>query len=126
MPDILISMANLAALSSVHPLDKDAPIKPWAFRFCPYPRGLYTFLVRTNAAAQGLSHSISIGTTEVVAESHTSVGGTPGVMPTPAGATATPAHQFYAEQGDEVDLVVNELGNVATSDVTIWANVEPA
>jgi hypothetical protein len=47
-------------------------------------------------------------------------------MPTPAGATACPAHQFYADGGDEVDLTINELGNVATSDVTIWANVEPA
>jgi len=126
MPDILIHLANIAALSSLHPFEKDAPIKPWAFRRCPYGKGLYTILVRSTGAARVVSHSVMIGTTEVVAESHTSSGGTDGIMPTPAGATACPAHQFYADGGDEVDLTINELGNVATSDVTIWANVEPA
>jgi len=126
MPDILIHLANIPALSSLHPFEKDAPIKPWAFRRCPYPKGRYNILVRSTGAARVVSHSVSIGTTEVVAESHTSAGGTDGVMPTPAGAFAVPVHEFFADQGDEVDLTINELGNVATSDITIWANVEPA
>lgn len=126
MPDILIHLANIAALSALHPFEKDAPIAPWKFRRCPYQRGLYTILVRATGAARGTSHTVQIGTTEVVAESHTSAGGTDGVMPTPAGAFACPAHQFYAEYNDEIDLLINELLNVATNDITIWANVEPA
>jgi hypothetical protein len=47
-------------------------------------------------------------------------------MPTPAGAQATPAHQFFAEYGDEIVLELYETGNVATTDAMIWANVEPA
>lgn len=73
-----------------------------------------------------MDHSVLIGTTEVVQRGQTSVGGTDGVMPTPAGANATPAHQFFAEAGDEIILSLFETGNVATTDVMIWANVEPA
>ncbi len=47
-------------------------------------------------------------------------------MPTPAGANAAPAHQFYADFNDEIVLTVKETGAVATTDVMIWANVEPA
>lgn len=126
MPDILIHIANAAALSSLHPFDKDAPLAPWAFRICPYSRGLYTVLVRSTGAARGAAHSIKIGTTEVVQQSHTSAGGTDGVMPTPDGTQSTPAHQFFAQAGDEVDLTITELLNVATNDYMIWANVEPA
>jgi len=126
MPDIQIELQNIAALSVLHPFDKDAPIAPWRFRRCPYQKGLYTILVRSSGAAKGVSHAVLIGTTEVVQESHTTAGATDGQMPTPAGFVATPAHQFYAEYNDEIDLVVKELANVATSDVMIWANVEPA
>jgi hypothetical protein len=38
----------------------------------------------------------------------------------------TPAHQFIAEAGDEIVMKLVETGNVGTSDVMIWANVEPA
>lgn len=126
MPDIQIELQNIAALSTNLPFDTNAPIQPWKFRRCPYQKGLYTVLVRHDGAAKGVSHIIEIGTTQVVQESHTSAGGTDGVMPTPAGATATPAHQFYADYNDEVILTIKELGNVATTDVMIWANVEPA
>jgi len=126
VPDILIHIANAPALSTLHPFEKDAPLAPWRFRRCPYERGLYTILVRATGAARGASHGVQIGTTEVVQESHTSSGGTDGLMPTPAGATACPAHQFYAQYNDEIDLFISELLNVATNDYTIWANVEPA
>jgi hypothetical protein len=126
MPDITIYLANIASGARLQPFDKDAPVRPWAFRRCPYARGLYTILVRHDGAAGGLRISALIGTTEVVQEGVASAGGTDGVMPTPAGANATPAHQFYADGGDEVILNVLETGAVATTDVMIWANVEPA
>lgn len=123
MPDILIRSANLAALSNIRPFD----VVNWKFRRCPYQRGLYTILVRSSGAAGGLQHAVSIGTTEVVQKSDTHCGGfTDGNMPTPAGAFATPAHQFYATYNDEVILDLFETGNVATTDVMTWANVEPA
>src|SRR6266496_1559851 len=116
MPDILINQRNIAALSTVLPFSEGQA--NWRFRRCPYPRGLYTILVRSNGAAGGMKHAVLIGTTEVVQSSDTSVGGTDGVMPTPAGATAAPAHQFYADQGDEIVLQLTETGNVATTDVS--------
>src|SRR5881396_3268 len=121
MPDSLINTRNVAALANVRPFD----LVNWKFRRCPYPRGLYTILVRSTGAAGGFQHAISIGTTEVVQRSDTSVGGTDGVMPTPAGANATPAHQFYAQYNDEVILDLFETGAVATTDAMTWANVEP-
>lgn len=124
MPDILIRQANLGALSTVLPFNEANA--NWRFRRCPYARGLYTIMVRSDGAAGGLDHRVLIGTTEVVQRGQTSVGGTDGVMPTPAGAQATPAHQFYAEAGDEIILELIETGNVATTDAMIWANVEPA
>jgi hypothetical protein len=122
MPDILIRSANLAANSNIRPFD----VVNWKFRRCPYPRGLYTILVRTDGAAGGMQHAVSIGTTEVVQRSDTSVGGTDGIQPTPAGASATPAHQFYASYNDEIILDLFETAAAATSDVMTWANVEPA
>jgi len=47
-------------------------------------------------------------------------------MPTPAGAAATPAHQFYAQFNDEIDLAIFETAAAATTDAMVWANVEPA
>jgi hypothetical protein len=122
MPDILIRSANVAAAAIVRPFD----VANWKFRRCPYPRGLYTVLCRHDGAAGVMEHAISIGTTEVVQRGSTSAGGTDGVMPTPAGTTSTPAHQFYAEYQDEVVLELFETGAVATTDVMTWANVEPA
>ena len=124
MPDILIRQANIAALSTVLPFNEGQ--SNWRFRRCPYGRGLYTILVRSSGAAGVMDHSVLIGTTEVVQRGQTSAGGTDGVMPTPAGTTSCPAHQFYAEAGDEIILSLFETGNVATTDVMIWANVEPA
>lgn len=124
MPDILIRQLNIAALAVVRPFAENN--SNWRFRRCPYERGLYTILVRSDGAAGGLAHAVLIGTTEVVQRSDTTIGLADGVMPTPAGATATPAHQFYASGGDEVVLELTELGNVATTDAMIWANVEPA
>ena len=124
MPDILIRTPNVGALSTTRPLSETAA--NWRFRRCPYPRGLYTILVRHDGAAGGAQHAVLIGTTEVVQRSDTSAGGTDGVMPTPAGASATPAHQFYAAYNDEIILELYETGNVATTDFMTWANVEPA
>lgn len=126
MPDIMIGLRNIAANANLAPFDKDAPVQPWKFRRCPYNKGLYTILARHDGAAGGVRYSVQIGTTEVVQEGEMSAGGTDGVFPTPAGATATPAHQFYADGGDEIILTVKETGGVATTDVMIWANVEPA
>lgn len=123
MPDILIRVANIAANAEVHPFE-DTRI--WKFRRCPYPKGLYTILARSDGAAGGLTHEVKIGTTEVVQRGDTSVGGTDGVMPTPAGANATPTHQFYANYNDEIDLALFEEAGAATTDVMIWASVEPA
>lgn len=123
MPDILIRVANIAAGDEVDVFEE---VRRWKFRKCPYDRGLYTFLIRSDGAAGGLQHEIKIGTTEVVQLSDTSVGGTDGVMPTPAGAAATPAHQFYAQRDDEVTLTLFETAAAATTDAMIWANVEPA
>lgn len=122
MPDILIRTANLAVAANVRPFD----VANWKFRRCPYARGLYTILVRGDHAAGGLQHAVSIGTTEVVQRSDTPLGLADGFMPTPAGATATPAHQFYAQYNDEIILDLFETGAVATTDAMIWANVEPA
>ena len=124
MPDILIRQANIASGASPLPFNETAA--NWRFRKCPYQRGLYTILLRHNGPAGGMQHSVLIGTTEVVQRGDTSAGGTDGVMPTPAGATATPAHQFYADYNDEIILQLFETGAVATTDVMIWANVEPA
>lgn len=124
MPDIQIRVANLASGAVVKPFE--LATSTWKFRRCPYPRGLYTILVRHDGAAGGLQHEVKIGTTEVVQRSDSSAGGTDGVMPTPAGAQATPAHQFYASYQDEIDLTLFETGAVATTDAMIWANVEPA
>lgn len=121
MPDILIRQANLAALSTVRPFAEGQ--SNWRFRRCPYQRGLYTVLVRSDGSAGGLDHAVLIGTTEVVQRGQTSVGGTDGVMPVPQD---TPAHQFYAQLNDEIVLEVYETANVATTDAMIWANVEPA
>jgi hypothetical protein len=126
MPDITIYLANIASGARLQPFDKDAPVRPWAFRRCPYPRGLYTILGRHDGAAGGVRVSALIGTTEVLQEGALSNGGTDGVMPTPAGANSSPAHQFFAEFNDEVILNILETGAVATTDVMIWANVEPA
>jgi hypothetical protein len=126
MPDITIYLPNIASGARLQPLDKDAPVRPWAFRKCPYPKGLYTFLVGHDGAAGGVRISALIGTTEVIQEGVASKSVADGVMPTPAGANATPAHQFYAEYQDEIILNVLETGAVATTDVMIWANVEPA
>ena len=119
MPDILIRDL-LAANERYRPFAESE--RNWRFRRCPYPRGLYTILVRTAGAAGGQVHSVLIGTTEVVQRGETSVGGTDGVMPT---AEDTPAHQFYAMQDDEIDLLIEELA-AATPAVMVWANVEPA
>ena len=124
MPDILIRQANIAANARVLPFGESG--SNWKFRWCPYPRGLYTILIKSDGAAGGLQHTVQIGTTEVVQLSDTSVGGTDGVIPTPDGANATPAHQFFAAQGDEVILELRETGGLATTDAMIWANVEPA
>lgn len=123
MPDILIRR-TLAALETARPFGEAD--RNWRFRRCPYSRGLYTILIRCTGAAGGTQHAVLIGTTEVVQRSDTSVGATDGVMPTPDGTQSTPAHQFYAEAGDEIVLEIEELGNVATTDCMIWANVEPA
>lgn len=124
MPDILIRQANIASGATVLPFSENN--SNWRFRRCPYTKGLYTILVRHDGAAGVMQHAVLIGTTEVVQRSDTSAGGTDGVMPTPAGAQATPAHQFYAQAGDEIVLQLFETGAVATTDVMIWANVEPA
>jgi len=123
MPDILIRR-TLGALETALPFGEGE--RNWRFRRCPYPRGLYTILLKCTGAAGGQQHSVLIGTTEVVQRSDTSAGATDGVMPTPSGTNDAPAHQFIAEAGDEIVLELRELGNVATTDVMIWANVEPA
>jgi hypothetical protein len=118
MPDILIR-DTLVASEKLRPFAESQ--QNWRFRRCPYPRGLYTILVRTTGAAGNVHHSVLIGTTEVVQRGQTSVGGTDGVMPTPED---TPAHQFYANQDDEIDLLIEETA-AATPAVMVWANVEP-
>lgn len=124
MPDILIRRALTAAIQTVLPFNEGEA--NWRFRRCPYPRGLYTILVRTTGAAGDIAHSVLIGTTEVVQRGDTSMGGTDGVMPTPAGANAAPAHQFIAEAGDEIVLQVDKRLAAGTPSVMVWANVEPA
>ena len=124
MPDIMINQRNITSGTTVLPFGEAN--SNWKFRRCPYGRGLYTVLLRSDGAAAGMDARVTIGTTEVLQRSPVSVGGTDGVMPTPAGATAAPAHQFYAEAGDEVILELIETGAVSTTDVSIWANVEPA
>jgi hypothetical protein len=119
MPDILIREA-LAANERYRPFAESE--RNWRFRRCPYPRGLYTVLVRTTGAAGNVRHSVLIGTTEVVQRGETQVGGTDGVTPVP---DTTPAHQFICNEGDEVDLLIEETAG-ATPSVMVWANVEPA
>lgn len=122
MPDIM-GRETLAANERYRPFAESE--RNWRFRRCPYARGLYTILVRTDGAAGNIRHSVLIGTTEIVQRSETSVGATDGVIPTPDGTTATPAHQFVANAGDEIDLLIEETAG-ATPHVMFWANVEPA
>lgn len=122
MPDIL-AREVLTANERYRPFAESE--RNWRFRRCPYPRGLYTILVRTSGAAGNVRHSVLIGTTEVVQRGETSVGGTDGIIPTPDGTESTPAHQFFANEGDEIDLLIEETAG-ATPAVMIWANVEPA
>lgn len=122
MPDILVR-DTLAANERYRPFAESE--RNWRFRRCPYPRGLYTILVRTTGAAGNVRHSVLIGTTEVVQRGETSVGGTDGIIPTPDGTNSTPAHQFFCNAGDEVDLLIEETAG-ATPAVMVWANVEPA
>lgn len=124
MPDILIRRAFTAAVQKVLPFGENE--SNWRFRRCPYTRGLYTILIRTTGAAGDIAHAVLIGTTEVVQRGDTSMGGTDGVQPTPAGANATPAHQFFAAAGDEIILEVEKRLAAGTPSVMIWANVEPA
>lgn len=119
MPDILVR-ETLTANERFRPFAESE--RNWRFRRCPYPTGQYTILVRTAGAAGSVFHSVLIGTTEVVQRGETSVGGTDGVQPTPED---TPAHQFFANEGDEIDLLIEEVAG-ATPAVMVWANVEPA
>jgi hypothetical protein len=119
MPD-LARRRTLAALETATPLD-EAGLR-WPFRRCPYTRGRYTVLMGCTGAAAGQRARIRIGTTQVLHESDISVGFTDGVLPTPETA---PAFQFDANRDDEIVLELIELGNVATTDVMFWINVEP-
>jgi hypothetical protein len=122
VPDILIRQANIAALTTVRPFSETG--SNWRFRRCPYPRGLYTILLKSTAAAfPSVEAAVLIGTTEVVQRGPVNAGTTDGVFPVPE---TSPAHQFIANQDDEIVLELYEVGNVATTDVMIWANVEPA
>jgi hypothetical protein len=125
MPDLLLAVRNIAAGAERHPLED---VRPWKFRFCPYTKGRYTIGLISDGAVGVMQHTIQVGTTEVVARSDTTIGGTDGVIPTPNGGAATntaPFHTFIADKDDEVDLALFETGAVATTDVMIWANVEP-
>lgn len=125
MPDLLMRVANIAAGAERHILED---VRPWKFRFCPYTKGRYTIGLIHDGAVAVMQHQIFIGTTEVVARSDTTLGGTDGVIPTPNGGAATntaPFHTFLADKDDEVDVVLFEIGAVATTDVMMWANVEP-
>lgn len=121
MPDIQGS-ETLTANERFRPFAESE--RNWRFRRCPYARGLYTILVRTSGALHNVKHSVLIGTTEVVQRSETSIGGTAGIIPTAAGEEAAPAHQFTANAGDEIDLLVEETAG-ATPEVMFYANVEP-
>lgn len=125
MPDITVRVPNVASGSTTRPFAEGAATT-WKYRRCPYQKGLYTILGRHDGSAGGLQWEIKVGTQEVLQRSDMSAGGTDGVIPTPAGATATPAHQFYASFNDEIDVALFETGAVATTDIMIWANVEPA
>lgn len=124
MPDILIRRVFTAAIQTAMPFGEAE--RNWRFRRCPYPRGLYTILVRTTGAVGDMQHSVLIGTTEVVQRSDTTILAGDGVMPTPQGANATPAHQFIAESGDEIVLELVKQLAAGTPSVMVWANVEPA
>lgn len=119
MPDILVREV-LTANERFRPFAESE--RNWRFRRCPYPRGLYTILVSSLGAVANVRHSVLIGTTEVVQRGETTIGATDGIMPIPETA---PAHQFYANGGDEIDLLIEETAG-ATPAVMVWANVEPA
>jgi hypothetical protein len=119
MPDLAFRR-TLAALETATPLDEAG--RRWPFRRCPYARGRYTVLMGCTGAAAGQLARISIGTTKVLEDSAISVGFTDGVLPNPQTA---PTFQFDANMDDEIILELVELGNVATTDVMCWINVEP-
>lgn len=119
MPDLAFRR-TLAALETATPLDEAG--RRWPFRRCPYVRGRYTVLMGCTGAAGGQLARISIGTTKVLEDSAITVGFTDGVLPNPQTA---PTYQFDANQDDEIILELVELGNVATTDVMVWIDVEP-
>lgn len=123
MPDIMINQRNIASGTTVLPFGESQ--SNWKFRRCPYARGEYIVGLRSDGAAGGMDARITIGTTEILQRSPVSVGGTDGVMPTPDGTTSAPFHRFIAQAGDEVVLELIETGSVSTTDVSIWAIVNP-
>lgn len=113
MPDLTFSQALTANQTGFRPLAN------WRFRRVPY-RALVTILLR--ATTVGARFSVLTGTTEVVQRSVVQGGGTAGSTPVPQ---TTPMMQFYAEQGDELDLSIDEVA-AGTPTVDGWVNLEPA
>lgn len=113
MPDLFFSQALTANQTAFRPLAN------WRFRRLPY-RALITMLLR--ATTVGTRASVLTGTTEVLQRSPIQGGGTAGVTPSPLN---TPAVQFIADAGDELDLAIDEVA-AGTPTVDGWVNVEPA
>lgn len=112
MPEIKFSTAMTASQQGLRPLQF------WRFRRLPY-RAQVTVLLR--ATTTGARYAITAGTTEIVQRSNVQGGGTAGVTPVPQ---TTPVDQFIADQGDEIDLVIDEVA-AGTPTVDGWVNVEP-
>lgn len=93
----------------------------WQYRYAPY-RALVRFGVHCTGAAAGQDIAIFVGSTNVVEQSAISVGATDGVMPAPLNV---PFFEFIVENGDLISTKINELGNVATTDVMFFCAIDP-
>lgn len=83
------------------------PLANWKFRYNPYPKAAVRILMNqtTAATANAVSEQTTIGTT-IVSEGPVAGGGTAGVLPS---TLNTAAIEFIADQGDLIEMSINEL-----------------
>lgn len=98
------------------------PLANWKFRYNPYPRAIVRILVNqtTASTANAVSEQTTIGTT-IVTEGPISGGGVAGVLPSPLN---TAAREFFSEQGDLIEMSINELLG-ATPTVNGIVSIDP-
>lgn len=96
-------------------------LEKWQYRYAPF-NGLVRMGIHCNGAAAAQDVAVFIGSQNVVEQSPISVGATDGVMPAPLNV---PFFEFLVQPGDLISTKINELGNVATTDVMAFVAIDP-